>query len=181
MPRRVTVTAGATGIGREIAHAFAADGAKVFVGDIDQEALDAFAEELPSLSTMACDVSKRQDVERMVAFGAKALGGVDVLLNNAGVSGPTAPVDEMNPDEFAKTLSIELGAFGIRANAILPAGSRLTTSRTRRCPFNRSRDGSIREISRLSLSFSPPTARNRSPVKHFRLTTTCDKRPDPLE
>jgi NAD(P)-dependent dehydrogenase (short-subunit alcohol dehydrogenase family) len=91
MTRRVLITAGASGIGREIAHAFAANSAKVFVCDIDKKALDAFAEELPDLTTMVCDVSKRQDVERMVAFGAEALGGVDVLVNNAGISGPTAP------------------------------------------------------------------------------------------
>jgi len=178
MAQRVLVTAGASGIGREIARAFAASGAAVFVCDIDADALHAFAKELPGSTTQVCDMSKRADIERMVPFAAEALGGIDVLVNNAGIAGPTAPVEELDPDEwdevirvnlngtfyatrlaiphlkkssagviiimssaagrfgypnrspysaskwgligFTKTLSIELGAYGIRANAILP-------------------------------------------------------------
>jgi NAD(P)-dependent dehydrogenase (short-subunit alcohol dehydrogenase family) len=178
MGQRVLVTAGASGIGREIARAFAASGASVFVCDIDAKALTAVAAEITGLKTGFCDVSKRADIERMVAECARALGGLDVLVNNAGIAGPTAPVEEMDPDEwdkvmqvdltgtfnvtrlsiphlkkssagviinmssaagrfgyanrspystakwgligFTKTLSIELGSFGIRANAILP-------------------------------------------------------------
>jgi NAD(P)-dependent dehydrogenase (short-subunit alcohol dehydrogenase family) len=178
MAQRVLVTAGASGIGREIARAFAASGAAVFVCDIDADALHAFAKELPASTTQVCDMSKRADIERMVPFAAEALGGIDVLVNNAGIAGPTAPVEELDPDEwdevirvnlngtfyatrlaiphlkkssagviiimssaagrfgypnrspysaskwgligFTKTLSIELGAYGIRANAILP-------------------------------------------------------------
>jgi amidohydrolase len=183
MDQRVLVTAAASGIGREIARAFAANGAKVFVCDIDESSLETLATELPSLFTDVCDVSHRMEVERMVAFAAESLGGLDVLVNNAGISGPTAPVDEMNPEEwekvvqvnlngtfyvthsaiphlkksaagviinmssvagrfgypnrspyattkwgligFTKTLSIELGKFGIRANAILPGAAML--------------------------------------------------------
>lgn len=178
MGQRVLVTAGASGIGREIARAFAASGASVFVCDIDAKALTAVAAEITGLKTGFCDVSKRADIERMVAECARALGGLDVLVNNAGIPGPTAPVEEMDPDEwdkvmqvdltgtfnvtrlsiphlkkssagviinmssaagrfgyanrspystakwgligFTKTLAIELGSFGIRANAILP-------------------------------------------------------------
>lgn len=178
MPQRVLVTAGASGIGREIARAFAANGGSVFVCDIDAKALTAIAAEIPGVKTGFCDVSKRADVERMVTDCVHALGGLDVLVNNAGIAGPTAPVEELDPDEwekvmqvdltgtfnvtrlsiphlkkssagviinmssvagrfgyanrspystakwgligFTKTLSIELGSFGIRANAILP-------------------------------------------------------------
>lgn len=178
MIQRVLVTAGASGIGKEIAKAFVANGAKVCICDIDVTALDTAAKDIPGLITEVCDVSKRQDIERMVAAAVKSLGGLDVLVNNAGISGPTAPVEEMDPDAwemvmqvdltgtfnvtrlaiphlkqssagviinmssvagrfgyanrspyctakwgligFTKTLSIELGAHGIRANAILP-------------------------------------------------------------
>jgi len=178
MAQRVLITAGAAGIGKEIAKAFAANGAQVCVCDIDMKALDAASKDIPGLKTIVCDVSKRADIERMVAEAATALGGLDVLVNNAGISGPTAPVEEMDPDAwelvmqidltgtfnvtrcaiphlkksaagviinmssvagrfgyanrspystakwgiigFTKTLSIELGAYGIRANAILP-------------------------------------------------------------
>src|SRR3954452_23139533 len=178
MAQRVLVTAGASGIGREIVRAFAANGASVFVCDIDAKALNVLAGEITGLKIGICDVSKRADIERMVAECAQALAGLDVLVNNAGISGPTAPVENMDPDEwervmqvdltgtfnvtrlaiphlkksqagviinmssvagrfgyanrspyctakwgligFTKTLSIELGEYGIRANAILP-------------------------------------------------------------
>lgn len=186
MAQRVLVTAGASGIGHEIARAFRESGAAVFVCDSDAKALDALKQEIPGVATGVCDVSKRQDMERMVRAAVAALGGLDVLVNNAGISGPTAPVEDMNPDDwekvvqvnlngtfnvtrlaiphlkkssagviinmssiagrfgyadrspysttkwgivgFTKTLSIELGEFGIRANAILPgaiAGARI--------------------------------------------------------
>ena len=178
MQQRVLITAGAGGIGREIARAFAANGAKVFVCDIDAEGLETLAQEIEDLTTTLCDVSKREDIERMVTSAIESLGGLDVLVNNAGISGPTTPVDKMDPDDwdkvvqvnlngtfnvtrlaiphlkkspagviiiissaagrfgyanrspysatkwgligFTKTLSIELGEYGIRANAILP-------------------------------------------------------------
>src|SRR5438874_13279493 len=100
--QRVLVTAGAAGIGREIARAFAAQGAKVFVCDIDAKALDAVAQEINGAVTKVCDISKRADIEAMVPFAAEALGGLDVLVNNAGISGPTAPVEEINPDDWEK-------------------------------------------------------------------------------
>jgi NAD(P)-dependent dehydrogenase (short-subunit alcohol dehydrogenase family) len=178
MQQRVLITAGAGGIGREIARAFAANGAKVFVCDINAEGLKTLAQEIEDLTTTLCDISKREDIERMVTSAIESLGGLDVLVNNVGISGPTTPVDKMDPDDwdkvvqvnlngtfnvtrlaiphlkkspagviiiissaagrfgyanrspysttkwgligFTKTLSIELGEYGIRANAILP-------------------------------------------------------------
>ena len=67
MAQRVLVTAGASGIGREIAKAFADNGAKVCVCDIDEAALEQAASDIPGLVTKVCDVSKRQDIERMRA------------------------------------------------------------------------------------------------------------------
>jgi NAD(P)-dependent dehydrogenase (short-subunit alcohol dehydrogenase family) len=98
MARRILVTAGASGIGLEFVRAFAALGDKIFVCDINAQALDDLAKEIPGVITKVCDVSKRKDIEQMVAYGAKQMGGYDVLINNAGIAGPTAPVDELDPD-----------------------------------------------------------------------------------
>jgi NAD(P)-dependent dehydrogenase (short-subunit alcohol dehydrogenase family) len=180
MSQRVLVTAGAGGIGREIARAFAAAGAKVFVCDIDATGLKRLEQEIPGVLTATCDIANRAEIQSMVATGAAALGGLDVLVNNAGIAGPTASVEELSPDDwdkvvqvnltgtfdvtrlaiphlkqsaagviitissvagrlgyanrsaysatkwglvgFTKTLSIELGRYGIRANTILPGG-----------------------------------------------------------
>jgi NAD(P)-dependent dehydrogenase (short-subunit alcohol dehydrogenase family) len=87
MAQRVLITAGASGIGKEIARAYAAIGAKVCVCDINAEALNAAAKDIPDLKTVVCDVSKRDDIERMVAASVEALGGLYVLVNNAASRG----------------------------------------------------------------------------------------------
>ena len=71
--------------------------AKVCVCDINAKALDTAAQELSGLKTIVCDVSKRGEIEHMVAAAVEALGGLDVLVNNAGIAGPTAPVEEADP------------------------------------------------------------------------------------
>ncbi len=119
MDQKVIVTAGAAGIGLEIVKAFAGRGAKIFVCDINADALKALEEIVPGVITKTCDVSKRRDVEQMVAFAADALGGLDVLVNNAGIAGPTAPVEELDPDEWEKVMQVDLnGTFNVTRMAI---------------------------------------------------------------
>jgi NAD(P)-dependent dehydrogenase (short-subunit alcohol dehydrogenase family) len=76
-----------------IARAFAAEGAKVHICDIAEKALRALTQAEPSITATVCDVSDRPAVERLVKAAADTLGGLDVLVNNAGISGPTAPVE----------------------------------------------------------------------------------------
>lgn len=85
MNQRVLVTAGASGIGREIVRGFAAGGAQLFVCDIDEAGLDALKKELPAVDTMRCDVSKRAEIERMVPAELQSLGGLDVLIASLAV------------------------------------------------------------------------------------------------
>ena len=113
MAQRVLVTAGASGIGKEIARAFVASGATVCVCDIDTTALQTAAKEIPGLLIQVCDISRRQDIERMVPAAVAA------LVNNAGISGPTAPVEEMNPDAWEKVMQVDLtGTFNVTRMAI---------------------------------------------------------------
>jgi NAD(P)-dependent dehydrogenase (short-subunit alcohol dehydrogenase family) len=119
MNQRVLVTAGASGIGLEIARAFAAQGGKVFVCDIDAKALENLKQEIPGVVTKVCDMSKREDIEQMVASASDAFGGLDVLVNNAGIAGPTATVEEFNPDDWEKVVQINLnGTFNVTRLAI---------------------------------------------------------------
>jgi NAD(P)-dependent dehydrogenase (short-subunit alcohol dehydrogenase family) len=111
MSQRVLITAGAAGIGREFARAFAATGAKVFICDIDTKSLDALAKEIPSLAAKPCDMSKRAEIERMVPDAVAALGGLDVLINNAGIAGMTLPVDQYPPDDWDKVVAVNLTAM----------------------------------------------------------------------
>jgi len=103
----------------EIVKAFAALGAKVFVCDINTEALSNLEKAVPGVATTVCDVSSRSDVEKMVALCAETLGGLDVLINNAGIAGPTASVEEIDPAQWEKVMQVDLnGTFYVTRMAI---------------------------------------------------------------
>jgi NAD(P)-dependent dehydrogenase (short-subunit alcohol dehydrogenase family) len=106
--QKVIVTAGAAGIGRAIAERFIAQGARVFVCDVDGDALADFRKANPKAGATTADVADAQQVDRLFAEAAKFLGGLDVLVNNAGVAGPTGPVEELSQDDWRRTLAINL-------------------------------------------------------------------------
>ncbi len=99
---RVLVTAGASGIGREIALAFVREGANVHVCDIDREAL----EKSEGVTWSLCDVADRDAVARTVGEAVAKLGGLDVLVNNAGISGPTGRVEEIHVEDWDRCLTV---------------------------------------------------------------------------
>jgi NAD(P)-dependent dehydrogenase (short-subunit alcohol dehydrogenase family) len=115
--QRVLVTAGASGIGLEIARAFLAQGARVFVCDLNEAALAAAAGE--GILTARCDMAVRAEIERMVPAAVEALGELDVLVNNAGIAGLTLPVEQMPPDDWDRVIAINLtGMFDVTRLAI---------------------------------------------------------------
>lgn len=117
--QRVLVTAGAGGIGRSIVMAFASAGARVHTCDIDANALNDLRAQVPSITTSVCDVADRAAVQRMVSEAADSMGGLDVLVNNAGIAGPTASVADMDPDAWEAVLRINLtGTFAVTQAAI---------------------------------------------------------------
>jgi NAD(P)-dependent dehydrogenase (short-subunit alcohol dehydrogenase family) len=119
MPQRVLITAGASGIGKEIARAYVAIGAQVCVCDIAEKSLTSAANDIPGLKTVVCDVSKRDQVERMVATSVQKLGGLDVLVNNAGIAGQTAPVEHSDPDQWEAVMKVDvIGTFNVTRHSI---------------------------------------------------------------
>ncbi len=116
---RVVVTAGAAGIGRAIAEAFDAAGAKIHVCDVAQAALDSCKADHPSWGYTLCDVSDEAQVANLFAEAKEFLGGLDVLVNNAGIAGPTAGVEEINPADWDATVRINLnGQFYCAHHAV---------------------------------------------------------------
>jgi NAD(P)-dependent dehydrogenase (short-subunit alcohol dehydrogenase family) len=110
--KRVVVTAAATGIGAAVAARFAAAGAAVHVCDRDGGDLAAYLDAHPGIGGTVADVSDADDVARLFAEARARLGGLDVLVNNAGIAGPAAPVEEMDLDGWRRTLDVNLtGAF----------------------------------------------------------------------
>ncbi|PND33601.1 3-oxoacyl-[acyl-carrier-protein] reductase [Achromobacter pulmonis] len=114
--RRVIVTAGAAGIGAAIAAAFAERGARVHVCDVDAQALAA----CPHPNARA-DVGRREEIDRYMQDALAQLGGLDVLVNNAGIAGPTAGIADIAPQELDATLGINLASQFHTVRHALPA------------------------------------------------------------
>ena len=105
---RVMVSAGAAGIGLEIARTFAAEGANVHVCDVDREAIGRLAQSDPAIGATECDVADRAQVARFFEEALAKLGGLDCLVNNAGIAGPTGRVEEIDPAEWDRCIAIDL-------------------------------------------------------------------------
>jgi NAD(P)-dependent dehydrogenase (short-subunit alcohol dehydrogenase family) len=103
---RVLVTAGAGGIGLEIARSFICEGARVHVCDVDDSALVAMKSTDPQVTTSRCDVSVRGQVAILFEDAIKRLGGLDILVNNAGIAGPTGKAEEINPDDWDRCIEV---------------------------------------------------------------------------
>ena len=117
----VAITGAARGIGRACAERFLSDGARVVISDVDGAALAQTAGDLghPNhLRTVEADVSKRADVDRIVASAVKEFGRLDVMVNNAGVA-RNRDFLEISEAEFDDVMGINLkGAFfGVQAAA----------------------------------------------------------------
>ena len=129
---RALVTGGGSGIGAAIAARLKQGGANVLIADLD-----------PSTSPdVVADVADTAAVDRLFGEVSRRMGGLDVLVNNVGVAGPTAPVDEMDPDAFDDCVRINLGSmFRCTRKAV---------------PMLRERPGSIVNISSSAGIFGYP-------------------------
>jgi len=116
----VLVTGAGSGIGRAIADRFDAAGWRVHVGDSDPEAVRQFLDEMPAASASVADVSRVADVETMFSDVRARYGRLDVLVNNAGISGPTAPVEEISPADWDRTIAVDLNGQFYCARLAVP-------------------------------------------------------------
>ncbi len=108
-PLRVMVSAGAAGIGQAIAQAFIDSGAQVHICDVSQSALDAAKQGMPGLAGASlADVSDPSAVDGWFDQALHTLGGLDVLVNNAGIAGPTAGIGEVEPDDWDRTMAVNV-------------------------------------------------------------------------
>lgn len=116
---RVLVTAGASGIGASIASAFAETGAMLHICDIDDVALAAFRRRFPSCVATRSDVADQAQVTSLFELQRTKCGGLDVLINCAGIAGPTAGVDSVSEEDWNRTLEVNLsGQFRCLHHAV---------------------------------------------------------------
>jgi NAD(P)-dependent dehydrogenase (short-subunit alcohol dehydrogenase family) len=104
--RKVLVTAGAAGIGRAIADRFRGLGAAVMVSDIDPGAVEAAR--AAGFPASVGDVSDEAQVRELMDRVRSELGGLDVLVNNAGVAGPTGPIETLDADAWRATFDVNV-------------------------------------------------------------------------
>jgi NAD(P)-dependent dehydrogenase (short-subunit alcohol dehydrogenase family) len=117
---RVVVTAGASGIGRAIADLLIARGARVFICDVSDEFLAGFRAAHGSAGATKADVASEADVARLFHEARAALGGLDALINNAGIAGPTGGVEEIAPADWRRTLDVCLTGQFLCAHHAVP-------------------------------------------------------------
>ena len=118
--RNVLVTAGAAGIGLATVQRLLRHDARVFVCDVDDAALDAFAKKAPQAGAIKADVASEADVDRMFAALRVKLGGLDALINNAGIAGPIGPVEEIDPAEWRRCIDVDLTGQFLCARRAVP-------------------------------------------------------------
>jgi NAD(P)-dependent dehydrogenase (short-subunit alcohol dehydrogenase family) len=147
----------------------------VFITDIHQHTIDAAKIEIPGLFATLCNNGKRSDIERMIPEAVAALGGLDVLVNNAGIGGPTAPVEEMDPDKWEEVMAVDLvGTFNVTRLAIphlkkSTAGSIITMSSLggrfgypNRSPYNVAKAGLIGFAKTLAIELGDHNIRSNA-------------------
>jgi NAD(P)-dependent dehydrogenase (short-subunit alcohol dehydrogenase family) len=169
---RVLVTAGAAGIGRAIAQTFAAHGARVHICDAAQAALDACGRQQPDLSRSLADVSRIDEVERLFADVMRELGGLDVLVNNAGIAGPTAKVEDIQPADWERCIAVDLNGMFYCTRLAMPL---LKAN-------GRERGGSVINLSsvagRLGFAMRTPYAAAKWGVVGFTKSLAIEAGPD---
>ena len=117
--RRIVITAGAAGIGRARVNAFHSLGARVFVCDIDASRVAELSAALPLAGVRQCDVSVPDEVDAFIDAAAGAMGGIDILINNAGIAGPAAAVEDITTEDWNRTFAVNVsGQFYCARRAV---------------------------------------------------------------
>ena len=118
--KRVVLTAGGAGIGRVTLQTVIEAGARVVTCDVDQAALDRLRGELPQVPAIPADVADEAAIDRLFELAQGQLGGIDILINNAGIAGPTGPIEEITPDDWRRTLEVNLTSQYLCARRAVP-------------------------------------------------------------
>ena len=110
--QRALITGAGSGIGKVMAQHFEKAGAQIWICDSDTNNLEQSLKENPDWNGTPCDVSDENQVDQLFKEMSDSFGGLEILVNNAGIAGPTAPVEEIDPDEWRRSVGVNLnGAF----------------------------------------------------------------------
>ncbi len=118
--KKVLITAGASGLGLEMAHVFLAAGSDVFICDLDAKQLAAVQSQYPTIHTAVSDVSDEASVAQLFEQVQERLGGLDILINNAGIAGPTGYVETLSKADWDRTLAVNITGQFLCARLAVP-------------------------------------------------------------
>jgi 3-oxoacyl-[acyl-carrier protein] reductase len=118
--RVAVITGGASGLGRETARRIVAEGGKAILWDIDPEWLDEAVSEVGASLAIAFDVTDQKAVERAAQESQAAFGRIDVLVNSAGITGATAPIEDYPVDSWLSVMDVNLNGLFYCCRAVLP-------------------------------------------------------------
>lgn len=117
---RAIVTAAGGGIGYAIAATLRANGARVYICDIDAARVESVRAEWPDVGARQADVSDVAQVDQLFEAAEAELGGLDLLVNNAGIAGPTGPVETLTPADWDRTLAVNINSQFYCARRAVP-------------------------------------------------------------
>jgi NAD(P)-dependent dehydrogenase (short-subunit alcohol dehydrogenase family) len=120
MKEKVIVTGAADSVGRVIASKYVADEHQVFICDVNKDALDSTLEELPSINGQVANVGNVDEAADLIQSAVKVMGGVTVLINVVGISGPTAGVEEISDEEWDQTLQVNVSGMFYLTKRVVP-------------------------------------------------------------
>ena len=110
--QRALITGAGSGIGKVMAQHFEKAGARIWICDADTNNLEQSLKENPDWNGTPCDVAEETQVDQLFKEMSDSFGGLEILVNNAGIAGPTAPVEQIDPDEWRHSVGVNLnGAF----------------------------------------------------------------------
>jgi|TARA_R110001583_G_scaffold195515_1_gene374815 3-oxoacyl-[acyl-carrier protein] reductase len=118
--KTAVITGGASGLGLASGQRIAEEGGNVFLWDMDGEGLEKAQKKIPSAHIKQIDITDPQAVEKAAAQAAEKTGVIDVLINSAGITGATGPVQEFPIDSWRKVMQINLDGTFYCCRAIIP-------------------------------------------------------------
>lgn len=169
-PHTAVVTGGADGIGKAIALRFRDAGYRVHICDVRDDAVKAMTSDHPGISGSVTDVSKPSEVERLFGEANAAIGEIGVLVNNVGIGGPRALIEDIGLEAWEETFRINVGGMLSCMQAVIPqmkarrsgAIVNISTASTRtRLPFRTAYVASKYAVEGLTLN----AARELGPFK----------------
>jgi 3-oxoacyl-[acyl-carrier protein] reductase len=117
--QRAIVTGGASGIGRDVAQRLIDEGAQVSLWDVSREALKLASDKIGEVNVQVVDIADESDVDLAMARSASALGGLDILVANAGITGPNRRTADYSSADWRKVIDVNLtGLFYCNRSAV---------------------------------------------------------------